>query len=121
MAILLDNNKIVRHKNRFAILNFLRKDVIKMVCTSVKEGYECFFMNKKGCEFNGGTCHTVVEQCEGCQKVKDFPTGKYCLSFPDPASKWRHGNCNMATHLKAASDKGNGKLNPLKASKRRAG
>jgi hypothetical protein len=27
----------------------------------------------------------------------------------------------MATHLKAASDKGNGKLNPLKASKRRAG
>jgi hypothetical protein len=27
----------------------------------------------------------------------------------------------MATHLKVASDKGNGKLNPLKASKRRVG
>lgn len=92
-----------------------------MVCTSVKEGYECFFMNKKGCEFNGGTCHTIVEQCEGCQKAKDFPTGKYCLIFPDPASKWRYGNCNMATHLQqATSKKGNGKLNPLKASKRRA-
>ncbi len=120
MAILLDNNKIARHIDRFAIINFLRKDVIKMVCTSVKEGYECFFMNKKGCEFNGGTCHTVVEQCEGCNKVKDFPTGKYCLSFPDPASKWRYGNCNMATHLKVTSNKANGKLNPLKASKRRA-
>jgi hypothetical protein len=101
-------------------LNSLRKDVIKMVCTSVKEGHDCFFMNNKGCGFNGGTCHTIVEQCEGCQKVKDFPTGKYCLVFPDPASKWRYGNCNMATHLQVTSTKENGKLNPLKASKRMA-
>ncbi|UCF86287.1 MAG: PxxKW family cysteine-rich protein, partial [Desulfobacteraceae bacterium] len=39
---------------------------------------------------------------------------------PDPPAKWRHGNCNMATHLQATAQKGNGKLNPLKASKRRA-
>jgi hypothetical protein len=110
----------VRHKIRFEILTSYRKDVIKMVCTSVKEGHECFFMNNKGCGFNGGTCHTIVEQCEGCQKVKDFPTGKYCLVFPDPATKWRYGNCNMATHVQATSNEGNGKLNPLKASKRRA-
>ena len=32
--------------------------------------------------------------------------------------KWRNGNCNMATHLKAKSKKGNGRINPLKASKR---
>ncbi len=75
-------------------------------------------MSKKGCGFNGGTCHMIVEQCEGCQKVKEFPTGKYCLSFPDPAAKWRTGTCNMATHLQAAEKKTNGKINPLKASKR---
>ena len=91
-----------------------------MNCTSVKEGSDCFFMTKKGCEFNGGTCHSIVEQCEGCQKIGDFTTGKYCVSFPDPSNKWRVGNCNMATHVKTVSKKGNGKINPLKASKRAA-
>ena len=91
-----------------------------MDCTSVKEGVSCFFMTKNGCEFNGGTCHTIIEQCEGCQKVNEFPTGMYCLVFPDPAAKWRVGNCSMATHLKKKVSKGNGKINPLKASKRQA-
>jgi hypothetical protein len=89
-----------------------------MVCTSVKPGIECFFMTKNGCQFNGGACHQIVEQCEGCQKVMEFPTGKYCISFPDPAVKWRHGNCNMATNVKVATVKTNEKINPLKASKR---
>jgi uncharacterized protein DUF6811 len=91
-----------------------------MVCTSVKEGVECLFMSKQGCQFNGGSCHSIVEQCEGCSRVKEFPTGKFCLSFPDPAAKWRVGTCNMATHMVVKAQKGNGKLNPLKASKRRA-
>ena len=91
-----------------------------MVCTSVKEGAECFFMSKKGCQFNGGACHPVVEQCDGCQKIFDFPTGNYCLVFPDPASKWRVGNCVMATHIKETDAKSKGKINPLKASKRMA-
>ena len=91
-----------------------------MVCSTVKEGYECSFMGKQGCQFNGGTCHTIVEECEGCNKVQDFPSGKYCLVFPDPSAKWRIGNCSMATHLKATEgkDKAGVKLNPLKASKR---
>jgi hypothetical protein len=42
------------------------------------------------------------------------------LSFPDPSIKWRVGTCSMATHMKASNNKGNGKLNPLKASKRKA-
>jgi hypothetical protein len=109
---------MVVHKNRFA-LKLKRKDVITMVCTSVKEGLECYFMSKEGCGFNGGTCHLVVEECEGCQKVKEFLTGNYCLAFPDPAAKWRLGKCSMATHLKEETSKGNGKLNPLKASKRK--
>jgi len=90
-----------------------------MVCQTVKEGHECFFMAKSGCGFNGGTCHIIVEACEGCQKILDLPSGKYCQTFPDPASKWRVGTCNMATHLKTADKKENGKINPLKASKRR--
>ena len=77
-------------------------------------------MTKNGCQFNGGSCHPVVEQCNGCQKAKEFPSGTYCLMFPDPAIKWRTGNCNMATHMKAAAGNGKaqGKVNPIKASKR---
>jgi len=89
-----------------------------MVCTTVKEGIECSFMKKNGCQFNGGSCNQIVEQCEGCQKVIEGPSGKYCMIFPDPAIKWRLGNCNMATHMKVSSEKKNGKVNPLKASKR---
>ncbi|MBW1978187.1 MAG: PxxKW family cysteine-rich protein [Deltaproteobacteria bacterium] len=92
-----------------------------MVCQTVRQGFECFFMNKKGCQFNGGSCHPIVEQCNGCQRAMEFPTGTYCLSFPDPAIKWQAGNCNLATHLKKAGNgTSRGKLNPLKASKRRA-
>jgi len=100
--------------------NSKRKDVIPMVCATVKQGVECAFMTKTGCGFNGGNCHTAVEQCDGCQKVIDLESGRYCMVFPDPAIKWRLGTCNMATHVKATNGKAAAKLNPLKASKRRA-
>ncbi|MFH1081913.1 MAG: PxxKW family cysteine-rich protein [Pseudomonadota bacterium] len=89
-----------------------------MVCSSVKVGQNCLFMSKKGCGFNGGTCHIIVEACEGCQKAVQYPIGKYCISFPDPAAKWHTGNCSMATHLEATTKKETAKVNPLKASKR---
>ncbi len=89
-----------------------------MLCTSVKEGQDCFFMSKKGCEYAGGTCHVIIEECEGCRKVSEFPTGKYCITFPDPLVKWRIGSCNMATHVKVEIKKSTQKINPLKASKR---
>ena len=89
-----------------------------MVCTTVKQGVECFFMKKNGCQFNGGTCHPVVEKCIGCQKVIEGPTEKYCMNFPDPAVKWKVGICSMATHVKAAGPEKIQKINPLKASKR---
>ena len=94
--------------------------MITLVCTTLKEGVDCFFMNKTGCQFNGGNCHQIIEQCDGCHKVQEFPAGNYCLNFPDPTTKWRVGTCSMATHIKVSNEKGNGKLNPLKASKRRA-
>ncbi len=90
-----------------------------MVCTSVKQGFDCHFMTKKGCGFNGGTCHRIVEQCEGCQRIGEFASGKYCLIYPDPSAKWRLGKCQMATHLKETTRKENGRINPLKASKRK--
>ncbi|MFW6146939.1 MAG: PxxKW family cysteine-rich protein [Thermodesulfobacteriota bacterium] len=89
-----------------------------MVCTTLRKGYECVFMTKNGCQFNGGRCYPIVEQCEGCQKVVEYPTGKFCMSFPDPSAKWNNGICNMATHVKRNHIADNHKLNPLKASKR---
>ncbi|MFZ7112073.1 MAG: PxxKW family cysteine-rich protein [Desulfatiglandales bacterium] len=95
-----------------------RKDVVIMVCDTVKQGMECAFMGKQGCQYKGGSCHPIVEQCEGCQKVLDLPTGKFCMMFPDPVIKWRLGTCGMATHVKVTKDTKAQKINPLKASKR---
>ncbi len=93
-----------------------------MHCVSVKPGVDCVFMNKKGCSFNGGKCRTIVESCEGCDRILSWEEKTYCGSFPDPGAKWRLGHCNLATHVKKESkENGNGaKLNPLKASKRQA-
>ncbi len=88
-----------------------------MVCASVRQGFDCIFMSKRGCQFNGGGCHPIVDQCDGCQRIIEIPTGKYCMSFPDPTSKWKIGVCNMATHIKTKTA-GNNKVNPLKASRR---
>lgn len=99
------------------MVNF-RKDVITMVCATVKEGVECTFMEKGGCQFNGGSCHAVVEQCDGCQRMVEVPTGNFCAMFPEPSAKWRLGTCNMATHVKAENGNKGNKINPLKASKR---
>ena len=91
-----------------------------MNCVTVKEGVECVFMTKQGCGFNGGSCHQIVEECQGCDRAKEFPNGTYCISVPDPSVKWRRGNCNLATHVKAAAVAKGPKINPLKASKRAA-
>lgn len=91
-----------------------------MVCQTVKEGTDCFFMTKKGCEFNGGTCYAIVENCEECDRIKEYPAGKYCSSYPHPEIKWQNGKCNFATHVKEEAQKGGRTVNALKASKRRA-
>ena len=31
-----------------------------MICTTVKEGQDCPFMTKKGCTYNGGSCHPIA-------------------------------------------------------------
>lgn len=90
-----------------------------MICQTVKTGMECAFMTPKGCNYNGGSCHQIVEQCEGCQRVLTTDTGKFCATYPNPAIKWRTGFCNFATHVKLENfQQQQIKINPLKASKR---
>lgn len=90
-----------------------------MVCQTVKPGVECAFMGKNGCTYNGGQCHPIVEQCQGCGRVVQFPSGLYCNSYSEPRLKWAHGVCNFATHVKRVqTNNQEKKLNPLKASKR---
>ena len=72
-----------------------------------------------GVTVNGFLLSPVVDQCTGCDRVRDFESEKFCASYPDPASKWAGGRCNFATHVKAETS-ANAKVNPLKASKRAA-
>ena len=90
-----------------------------MICTTVREGDECVFMAAAGCNYNGGKCEPVIESCDGCNRAKTFETGSYCSAAPDPALKWKNGNCNFATHVKTTVEVKLQKINPIKASKRR--
>jgi hypothetical protein len=91
-----------------------------MHCVTLKPGVECTFMTKKGCSFNGGSCKPIVSECEGCERTLGSNGSTYCASFPDPAVKWRRGTCNLATHVKNGKQETAQRINPLKASKRKA-
>ena len=96
------------------------KGVVQMVCTTIKEGMECPFMTAKGCSYNGGICHEIVEQCKGCNRTTELSAGWYCSACPDPSIKWKNGNCNLASHVAMAVSNQKTKINPLKASKRKS-
>jgi len=76
-------------------------------------------MTKKGCGYNGGACLPIIDECRGCARASEFKIGTYCTAAPDPSLKWKNGNCNIATHIKAAESAKKQKINPIKASKRR--
>lgn len=92
-----------------------------MLCQTIKKDKDCFFWGDEGCTFIGSQCRNVVEQCEGCARTEEWPTGKYCASYPAPEKRWTLGICNMATHIKIEEEKVQKMLNPLKASKRKGG
>lgn len=92
-----------------------------MLCQTVKKDKDCFFWGKSGCKQELGHCQAVVEKCEGCARLETWPTGKYCVTFADPAKQWALGLCNMATHIKLEAEETQKMLNPLKASKRGVG
>ena len=72
-----------------------------------------------GVTVNGFLLSPVVEQCTGCNRVREFESEQFCSSYPNPASKWEGGRCNFATHIKVETAAA-AKVNPLKASKRAA-
>ena len=88
-----------------------------MLCTTVKANTECPFMTAQGCSYKEGVCLPAVEACNGCKRVIEYAAGLYCSACPDPAKKWKNGNCNLATHVTAEVEV-KAKINPLKASKR---
>jgi hypothetical protein len=73
----------------------------------------------EGVTVNGFLLAPIVDQCNGCDRIRDFEEQKFCSSYPNPTSKWAGGKCNFATHVKAAGA-AQAKVNPLKASKRAA-
>ncbi len=48
----------------------------------------------------------IVEKCDGCDRVAKEGEGKTCTAFAFPETKWRLGNCSMATHIKVEAAKG---------------
>lgn len=89
-----------------------------MICTTLRNGVECPFMTGNGCGYNGGVCHEVVDPCDGCARKQEFASGWFCTSCPEPETKWKNGNCNLATHVTTTVVTKAQKINPLKASKR---
>lgn len=89
-----------------------------MICQTIRTGTDCIFMKHKGCDFKDGACRNIIEKCEGCNRIIDLDTGRYCKVYMDPASKWFVGNCVTATHVKLEIKEAAQKINPLKASKR---
>jgi len=92
-----------------------------MICTTVKNGQECTLMTAKGCTYNDGFCHEIIDECKDCKRISEFSSKWYCTACPEPALKWKNGNCNLATHVTSIVKTKKGKLNPLKASKRLGG
>jgi hypothetical protein len=65
----------------------------------------------------------IVEQCNGCTRIvvqppflPDMPEIQTCSSCLDPEFKWKHGRCNLATHIKK-EEKKKAFVDPIKASK----
>jgi hypothetical protein len=75
-------------------------------------------MAKRGCTFTGESCLVIIEKCEGCNRIVEFSSGRYCKVYPDPASRWAYGISPTASHMKKEIKEVVQKLNPLKASKR---
>ena len=78
-------------------------------------------MTDDGLSYKGVIMQPVTDKCEGCERIAAVEGGNYCPTYAQPETKWAHGVCNFATHVRAEVDKGGKvKVNPLKASKRAA-
>ena len=64
----------------------------------------------------------IIKACEGCQRIQD---GQFCSTYRDPSYWWSGGRRGCPFHPETvkrilAQEGHDTKLNPLKASKRRA-
>lgn len=92
-----------------------------MQCQTVLPGTECTLWAKSGCVFSGGSCQTIIDECEGCERIVEGTIGRVCSAYPAPQKKWQMGICNFATHVKVEIKVEETKINPLKASKKASG
>ncbi len=69
-------------------------------------------------DYSSGKFKAVIEDCEGCDRIVEVEDAKYCQSYVNPATKWRLGICNFATHKKPEIKVTKVRVNPLKAAKR---
>ena len=68
--------------------------------------------------YASGEFQSIVEKCEGCERVVEVESTRYCRTYAEPAAKWKLGLCNFATHVKSEVTAAKIRINPLKASKR---
>lgn len=68
--------------------------------------------------YSSGLFNPISEKCEGCDRVIEVSSTKYCQTYVSPEAKWKLGLCNFATHVKTEIAASKTKVNPLKASKR---
>lgn len=61
---------------------------------------------------------SVIEQCDGCDRIIEENDRKICKTYLNPEAKWRLGMCNFASHAKPEIKVVTVRVNPLKASKR---
>lgn len=73
---------------------------------------------EKANRYSSGSFQTVIEQCDGCDRIVDEDGATYCKVYTNPAAKWRLGICNFATHAKPEIKVVKVRINPLKAAKR---
>ena len=63
---------------------------------------------------------TIVEQCNGCNRIDEDYT---CKAYVSPKAKWRNGTCNLASHAveKETKIQDTDKYKPKKYGKKRRG
>jgi hypothetical protein len=69
-------------------------------------------------KYSAGSFQPVIEQCDGCDRIVEENSSKFCKTYMNPEAKWRLGICNFATHAKPEIKVVKVRINPLKAAKR---
>jgi hypothetical protein len=72
-------------------------------------------------KYSSGLFNPIIDKCEGCERIVEAGSVKYCQTYVMPAAKWKLSICNFATHVKPEIATILTKVNPLKASKRAMG